>query len=177
MSFSHFTLLPSFSPGPSIRWGIGGCPSSHFVTEWLDYIEEKKCCLLVQTIPDSELPENLPLFDIFSERFPSGEINFVTFPIPDGNIPTPILIEKWIHLVDSLQNLVILDDVSPLIMTFCRSGLGRSPTLVALYLIHRGWSNIETVTFLRKYRPHVFNHHQLHFLLRYQVPTSRCCPW
>lgn len=91
---------------------------------------------------------------------------------PDGESPPAEVIDKWLHLVDSVTGKGDGVGKEETIAVHCVAGLGRAPVLVAIALIESGMKPLDAVTFIRQRRRGAINNKQLKFLENYR-PRGR----
>jgi cell division cycle 14 len=86
---------------------------------------------------------NSPRYDAAALR--AAGFAFADLPFPDGTPPPPAVIAKFLAAVDAVPGAVAVH---------CRAGLGRTGTLVALYLIrNHGFTARQAMGWLRVVRP------------------------
>ena len=68
-------------------------------------------------------------------------------PVPDFDIPKPDQIERIIQFIDMSNAAQRPVGVS------CKAGLGRTGTILACYLIHKGYDADSAISAVRKTRP------------------------
>ena len=86
---------------------------------------------------------NAPEYD--AAAFAREGLGFVDLTVADGACPSPEAAAKFLRIVDAVPGTVAVHS---------GAGLGRAPTLVALYLMRRhGFAAREAVAWLRAVRP------------------------
>ena len=106
-----------------------------------------------------------PYYD--SQYIINENINFYDWYIDDGLLPSNDIINKWLQLINS---------TSEPILVHCSAGLGRAPTLVALALINNKMDAYDTIDYIRSKRIGSFNVTQIDFLLnKNQTKNTKCC--
>jgi len=120
---------------------------------------------------------------------------------PDGQLPSSAIINKWLKIVDEFfdgpnanHNVVPLEvkeeskdaESSQLrkktnpsassnerrIGVHCVAGLGRAPLLVALALVNKGCTPVNTIELIRKNRKGALNVIQANYILEYKPQRS-----
>lgn len=102
----------------------------------------------------------------------NSNINYYLLPFKDGSFPEKNLVDKWINL-----STEILKEKKK-IAVFCKSGLGRAPTMVAIKLITENFKSKENIIIdIRNARNGCFNQLQIKNILEYQIKTQQniCC--
>ena len=69
-------------------------------------------------------------------------------PVPDFTAPTLRQIRRMVEFIDSQA----VEQGRPAVVT-CYAGIGRTGTVLACYLVHRGWDAVEAVQRIRELRP------------------------
>ena len=86
---------------------------------------------------------NSPHYD--AAEFESAGIALADLPFPDGTLPPPEVIAKFLAVVDAVPGAVAVH---------CRAGLGRTGTMIALYMIRNyGFTAPQAMGWLRLVRP------------------------
>jgi protein tyrosine phosphatase type 4A len=80
----------------------------------------------------------------------------------DGGFPDNIIIRKWLKIIN-MYNIIGIH---------CVSGMGRSPTLLAIGLIEKGMDNIEVIEHIKWKRRGSFSDRQLQAIIKYK-PISK----
>jgi len=113
-----------------------------------------------------------PTYD--KQPLESHGITVHELPFGDGDPPPDKVIEYWIKLYESrfYQNP---DDKKSTIGVHCVAGLGRAPVLVAIALIEKGMSPLDSVEFIRKKRRGAINNKQLKYIEHYKRHTGKGC--
>ncbi len=72
-------------------------------------------------------------------------MTFYHIPVQDFDVPTPAAVCEFIRVIE--------DNMDRKILVHCHAGLGRSGTMMALYLKYRGMAGKDAIRFVRRYRP------------------------
>eukprot|EP00160_Parvularia_atlantis_P019496 Unigene7677_Nuclearia_a/m.23572 Unigene7677_Nuclearia_a/g.23572 ORF Unigene7677_Nuclearia_a/g.23572 Unigene7677_Nuclearia_a/m.23572 type:complete len:103 (-) Unigene7677_Nuclearia_a:115-423(-) len=98
-------------------------------------------------------------------------------PFGDGEPPPDSIVEQWIKLYEErfYAPAAAADKVKPTIGVHCVAGLGRAPVLVAIALIEKGMSPLDSVEFVRGKRRGAINNKQLRYLETYRRHNSKGC--
>jgi len=84
-------------------------------------------------------------YEPFARDYKIMEMDFFHIPIIDFDVPEPEDIDRFINLMEKNRDRKIL--------IHCLAGLGRTGTMVALYLKYRGMSGPIAVHHVRRLRP------------------------
>ncbi len=72
---------------------------------------------------------------------------YLHLPIPDFSIPTLQQIEKFISFTNKLK------EEHKKVVVHCKSGIGRTGTMLAIYFVTRGYSAKDAISEVRSKRP------------------------
>ena len=81
----------------------------------------------------------------------------------DGNSPPETVVTQFLEIFLKKER-----PSDEFIAVSCRRGFGRAPTLAAISLIEKGFSPINSLTFLRKENPRFITERQKSFILQYK---------
>ncbi len=88
-----------------------------------------------------------------AHAFQESAIHYLHIPIPDMTAPTQSQIDEFILFAQTnIQN-------GRPIAVHCLGGSGRTGTMVACYLVSKGYSPQEAIRLVRKYRPSAIETH------------------
>ncbi|KAJ1558365.1 cell division control protein 14 [Nowakowskiella sp. JEL0078] len=95
-------------------------------------------------------------FDVFDDLEVSDGVRVLFLPVPDGSVPRFRQIRAFLkhanHTIDVLHKKVVIH---------CQAGIGRTGTLLAIYLMERyNISAAEAISRLRFYRPQSLQFHR-----------------
>jgi protein-tyrosine phosphatase len=98
--------------------------------------------------------------------FENNNIKLYYLPYYDGTTPSEDIINKWLNICDTVFSS------NENILVHCKSGLGRAPVLVVIFLLHKYIKYYEIIELIRDKRPGTFNKIQLQFLNNYSQKLS-----
>ncbi len=114
------------------------------------YVGTNMCC---QTHFDEELLKKKVSADISLEKekidAAQGVDYYLWIPVADHEAPT----QKQLHLGVTAMNK--MEQMGDTIYVHCKNGHGRSPTLVAAYLINEGKSLEDSIKLIQEKRPEI----------------------
>jgi len=93
-------------------------------------------------------------------------------PFPDGGVPSPALVAKWLKIVRELVG----NGGKATIGVHCVAGMGRAPVLVAIALIEAGMDGLDAVQLIRSRRRGSINLKQLDYLKVYKKSGLKMKP-
>lgn len=88
----------------------------------------------------TERPLNKPLIEEFG-------FEYAHIPIEDLSIPTIEQIEEFVEFASRMRN------IKKKIVVHCGAGIGRTGTMLACYLVSKGYSAEESIAEVRRKRP------------------------
>jgi protein tyrosine phosphatase type 4A len=103
-------------------------------------------------------------------------INVHEMSFPDGDVPPPDIVARWLQLCKAVFGATNPDTKS--IAIHCIAGLGRTPVLVAIALIESGVNPLDAVHMIRGKRRGAINAKQLDWLENIYKPktgAATCC--
>lgn len=105
------------------------------------------------------------------EHFKYSNINYHIMSFKDGGFPNYDLIEKFLFKCNSIFK------TKKKIAVFCKSGMGRAPTMVALQMIKNKMENEEVIEYIREKRKGCFNNFQVQGIIEYNKNNEdySCC--
>ena len=103
------------------------------------------------------------------------DINFHHLYFPDGETPSPLILENFNTIISDIQNRDNGDKAK--IFLHCESGMGRAPTMLAYLMITRfKWKRMDCVSVIRKNRRGVINKKQLNWISDKKFKeNNNCC--
>lgn len=120
------------------------------ISFYSDILKTNKINSVISLIPISKKLED---FDTYTLHY------------DDGDFPP----ESVTNTFDKIINNIILKYNVLNIAIHCKAGLGRSPTIIAYFLIkYLNYQPIDAINYIRNYIPHCINTRQLTYLLGLQ---------
>lgn len=178
---------PTFLENKNYRFLIMDCPSDSNISSYAEVLKKKHAVAVTRACEASYSTQLLK----------DAGIRVLDVPFPDGDPPSPEIVNRWLDLVDSVFNIDSgasaaaapapangagdgEDNSKPCIAVHCVSGLGRAPVLVAIALIESGMDPLDAIEFIRKKRRGAINARQLRYLEGYTKQRgsknqSSCC--
>ena len=129
---------------------ISSLPLQHEMDEYIALLQKNSINLVINL---TELNSNNP------EKIQNANIDYLHFPIQDGNVPTEEQIKKIMIFLDRYNSISF----------HCAAGFGRAPLLLAISLIllynHKPIDIIERI---RKVNTKAFNNIQIQYLYNFK---------
>ena len=129
---------------------ISSLPLGHEIDEYITLLQKNSINLVINL---TELNSYKP------EKIQNANIDYLHFPIQDGNVPTDEQIKKLITFLERYNSIAF----------HCAAGFGRAPLLLAISLIvlynHKPIDIIERI---RNVNPKAFNTIQIQYLYNFK---------
>lgn len=113
--------------------------------EFIALLQEKSIQTVVVLLEESELEHYYP-FGLFQHYRTKG-FEMVHFPIVNYSVPSDR--EDFIKLLKSIDQHLCKGRI----LVHCSGGMGRTGTVVAAYLVHRGMAAAEAISAVRSINP------------------------
>jgi protein tyrosine phosphatase type IVA len=154
----HQTITKIESPDNKIYY-ISGYPDNG--VKYLDFLRKEG---IIDVF-------NFCYMDNCDPYFNYSNINYYLMPFKDGGFPETNLIDKF--LLECQEIFKTKDKIA----VFCKSGMGRAPTMTALQMITNKMDNQEVIEHIRKKRKGCFNNLQIQGIIEYKKSNENynCC--